>query len=179
MTWETDFLVGIGAPTSQSNVFACDKWAESEGTLVDNNPFAVSGRYLGAVRCIAQCGTPSEVWTYDSIENGVAATLQFIAGSNYDAVRAAFQQDAGLTAIYEAINSSLWCAGCQGGHYPVKLYNALPPTQEDDMAIAATTPPNDTQRHVYRENTDGTVQHWWQDTTGPNAGHWNGPETLP
>jgi hypothetical protein len=53
------------------------------------------------------------------------------------------------------------------------------PAQEDDMPITATGPAADNQRHLYRENADGTVDHWHQDTAGPQAGVWVGPERLP
>lgn len=56
---------------------------------------------------------------------GVAATVSFLRGSYYTAVVAAFVHDRGARAIWEAVNASPWCKGCQQGHYPVQLYDYL------------------------------------------------------
>lgn len=58
-----------------------------------------------------------------------------------------------------------------------------PPVKEDTTMVTSSTR-NDstgttTMLDVYRENTDGSVQHWWQAQTGQYAGKWEGPETLP
>jgi hypothetical protein len=45
----------------------------------------------------------------------------FLKGSYYTAIVRAFQQNSGLAAIYQAINASPWCKGCQNGSYPVDL----------------------------------------------------------
>lgn len=164
MSWEADFLSSIDAPVSQTSVFACDKWTESEGTLPDNNPFAISGKYPGAIRCIAQCGTPSEVWAYDTIEHGVAATVAFMGGSNSADIVAAFRADAGLQAIWQAINSSPWCSGCQGGLYPVELWKALAPTQEDDSMYWTEF---NNQLHAVSNGI-----HCWQQWTKNPDGSW-------
>lgn len=140
---------------------ACSLWAASEGTLSHNNPFAVSGHFPGATTCLAQCGTASEVMAYDTIDHGVAATVSFINGSFYANVRAAFQHDTGLQAIWQAINISPWCAGCQGGKYPIHLYNAIhsgpgPGPQEEDEVKVIWERPNGAQ---YLELPTGKLVH--------------------
>ena len=66
------------------------------------------------------------------MSDGVNANVNFLYGSYYDGVRAAFRADAGLMGVWRAINQSKWCSGCQHGLYPVFLYRA---------AVAYTPPP--------------------------------------
>jgi hypothetical protein len=122
--WEYDLLSALGAPTSQNNLTALNLWALSEGN-VTNNPLATSGRGVGAATCVAQCGSTSPVYVYDTEANGVAQMAKFLQGSYYTAIVRAFKTDAGLAAIFQAINSSPWCKGCQNGQYPVDLANAV------------------------------------------------------
>lgn len=56
---------------------------------------------------------------------GVAATVSFLHGSYYVHVVAAFRGDHGPRAIWQAVNASPWCAGCQNGRYPIDLYDYL------------------------------------------------------
>lgn len=145
MTWQRYFLGLIGAPASDHNVRVCDLWASSEGVLDKNNPFACSGKYPGATVCIAQCGTASEVWAYDTIEHGCEAAANFLTGSYYANVLTKFRTDAGEAAIWTAINESPWCSGCQDGKYPIDLYNYVQahPTPSPDPPQ-----PEDTMQHV-------------------------------
>jgi hypothetical protein len=122
--WEYDLLKALGAPASQNNLTALNLWAQSEGS-VTNNPIATSGKGAGATKCVAQCGTPSPIYEYDNEADGVAQMAGFLKGSYYTAVVRAFVQDAGLAAIYQAINGSSWCKGCQNGQYPVDLAQAV------------------------------------------------------
>lgn len=154
MTWESYFLGLIGAPASESSVRVCDLWAASEGVLSRNNPFAVSGKYPGATVCIAQCGTASEVWAYDTIEHGCEAAANFLKGSYYAEVLTAFRTDAGEAAIWKAINTSPWCTGCQDGKYPIDLYNwvqANPPAPPQPQPI----PTEDGMKTIWRVPNGG------------------------
>lgn len=56
---------------------------------------------------------------------GIAATVSFLRGSYYRAVVDALVHNRGPRAVWEAVNRSPWCAHCQGGHYPVDLYQYL------------------------------------------------------
>ncbi len=125
MTWQSDLLAGWGAPGSPTNVEALTLWAQGEGTTDDNNPLAISGKFAGCTRCLAQCDTPSPVFAYVTMAAGIAATVAFTEGSNSAGIVQAFREDAGLAAIFEAINRSGWCAGCQGGRYPEPLWAAV------------------------------------------------------
>lgn len=121
--WEYDLLKALGAPASQNNLTALNLWAQSEGS-VTNNPLATSGKGAGATKCVAQCGSSSPIYEYDTEANGVAQMAGFLKGSYYTAIVRAFAQDAGLAAIFQAVNSSPWCKGCQSGQYPVDLSQA-------------------------------------------------------
>jgi hypothetical protein len=121
--WEYDLLKALGAPASQNNLTALNLWAQSEGS-VTNNPLATSGKGAGATTCVAQCGSSSPIYEYATEADGVAQMAGFLKGSYYTAVVRAFAQDAGLAAIYQAINSSGWCKGCQNGQYPIDLAKA-------------------------------------------------------
>ena len=123
-TWVDEVLQAIGAPTTDSNRAALRAWAASEGTAASNNPLAFSGQYPGATTCLAQCGSSSPVFAYSSPQQGATNTAQFLLSNNYSGVVNAFRSDAGLGAIYGAINASGWCKGCQGGQYPVALSKA-------------------------------------------------------
>lgn len=122
--WEYDLLKALGAPASQNNLTALNLWAQSEGS-VTNNPLATSGKGAGATKCVAQCGTTSPIYEYDTEADGVAQMAGFLKGSYYTAIVRAFVQDAGLAAIFQAVNSSPWCKGCQNGQYPVDLSKAV------------------------------------------------------
>lgn len=121
--WEYDLLKALGAPPSQNNLTALNLWAQSEGS-VTNNPLATSGKGAGATTCVAQCGSTSPIYEYDTEADGVAHMAGFLKGSYYSAIVRAFAQDAGIAAIFQAINSSPWCKGCQNGQYPVALSKA-------------------------------------------------------
>jgi hypothetical protein len=122
--WEYGLLSALGAPASTNNLTALNLWAQSEGS-VTNNALATSGRGAGASTCVAQCGSSSPIYEYDNVGDGVAQMARFLGGSYYTGIVRAFQQDAGLSAIYSAINASPWCKGCQNGQYPIALSNAV------------------------------------------------------
>lgn len=175
MTWATDLLAEIGAPATDANVRVCDLWAASEGTLVHNNPFAISGHFAGATACLAQCGTPSEVMAYDTMAHGVAATAAFMDGSYYVGIVESFRHDVGESALWEAINASPWCRGCQGGKYPIALYNyvsGLPLEPPEDTPMCYD--PDRKQLHgIFVLN--GKAWHCWQETqpSSPAQAGWH------
>jgi hypothetical protein len=123
--WEHDVLAGINAPASGTNLEALYGWTNSEGTASQNNPLAVSGKFPGATKCIAQCDGGSPVYAYDTEADGVAATVAFLKYPNYVSIVNAFTQNKGLKAIYDAIHNSKWCSGCGGGAYPGGLLTLI------------------------------------------------------
>lgn len=114
-------LQGLHAPTSHGNLLSLGYWAMSEGMpAAAYNWLATSTSWPGDTRHPPY----SEPFRRD-FATGVAATVDFLRGSYYNAVRAALQGDHGPRAIWTAVNRSPWCSGCQSGHYPVDLYDYL------------------------------------------------------
>lgn len=134
-SWQEVFLNDLGVPISQTNIAAVTLWADSEGVQSSNNFLAASGQGPGATHCIAQCGSSSPIFAYATAAEGAAFDAAFIRNNNYSGVINAFVQavdtpqgqpnPASLAIIYNAINISGWCKGCQGGQYPVQLYQSL------------------------------------------------------
>jgi hypothetical protein len=123
--WEYDFLNGLGAPLTDNNLKGLNWWAQSEGTASENNPLAISGKHAGATKCLAQCGSGSPIYAYDTEADGVAANVAFLKANSYANVVTAFVKDQGPAALWAAVNNSGWCKGCQAGKYPSVLYAAL------------------------------------------------------
>lgn len=132
--WEYDLLRYLGTPAPLTNegmdtqfpnsLLALNLWAQSEGS-VTNNALATSGKGVGATTCVAQCGSSSPIYLYDTEANGVAQMGRFLQGSFYTKIVSALVSNADLATIYGAINSSSWCKGCQNGQYPIDLSQAV------------------------------------------------------
>lgn len=145
--WQSALLHAIGAPNTTSNRLALTYWHQSEGTNPNtHNWLAISdGQNLfpHAGGAIAQAGSSSPIYPFPSQAVGVAATAHFLQYPYYTNVVAAFQQNAGLGAIFSAINASPWCKGCQGGQYPIALAQAAqgnPPAVTDDGTAGSILP---------------------------------------
>lgn len=161
MSWENAVLAALGAPESEANVRALTLWAQSEGTEPAwNNPLATT--------LDAHGGTPvndAGVRQYPDEPSGVAATVDTLADSRYTAVVEALKADAGLLAVYTAVNASPWCPGCQDGHYPVALWEeahatAFPgaqPAPKAGQAIDVTDAVARKDGGVYVLGSDGGV----------------------
>ena len=119
--WVDNLLRALGAPLTGDNRSAIWFWAASEGTVVHNNPLAICCGGVGQTQCFAKCGTSSPIYGFDTIDHGVAANANFIR-SGFPGILKALQGNAGLDAIWQAINESNWCKGCQNGRYPNVLY---------------------------------------------------------
>lgn len=121
MSWQTDLLSKMHATHSNNNVDALTYWAESEGMPPsDNNWLATTCSCCGGhdVNSVGVKAYPTE-------SDGVEATWLTLQGGAYVNVVKAFRDDAGLAHIWAAVNASPWCGGCQGGKYPVALYDAI------------------------------------------------------
>lgn len=121
MAWYDDLLKKMGAPDSNASATSLQLWAQSEGTPPSwNNWLATTEPGFG--------GTPvnsAGVQAYPTETDGVDATYATLQGSAYLAVIDAFVSNAGAQIIWDAVNGSPWCAGCENGEYPVALYNYL------------------------------------------------------
>jgi hypothetical protein len=134
--WITLTLSDLGAPDTSTNRAALQEWAESEGMPASaNNPLAASDKIAG--------WTPTPGFsepTYPSIEAAASLYASKFQTLTYDAIGFALREGNDLNTIYEAINQSPWCSGCQGGHYPIVIYQQLfggagaPPVQQQRPA---------------------------------------------
>jgi hypothetical protein len=134
--WRRWLLHDLNAPASAVNLQALRLWAASEGMAPEyHNPLATT-LVVGASHPINSVG----VQRYANNRDGAKAIAHTLRESRYDAVRAAFHKGNSLRHIYEAINGSLWCHGCQHGHYPVGIYQQL--VMEGKATQVANLPAN-------------------------------------
>lgn len=121
MAWYDDLLSRMGAPDSEPSKISLQLWAQSEGVPDSwNNWLATTEPCCGCVQV-----NSAGVCQYPSESAGVTAIYNTLQGSAYLAVVDAFVSNAGASQIWDAVNGSPWCSGCQNGHYPVALYNYL------------------------------------------------------
>jgi len=119
--WRILLLDALGAPSTPVNLDALALWAQSEGTPAGwYNWLATTEPGYGG-RDVNTAG----VKAYPSRSEGVAATAATLHLGYYVQVVAALRAGNSLQRIWQAVNSSPWCAHCQGGRYPVALYDHL------------------------------------------------------
>lgn len=126
--WRVLFLGDIGAPVTKDNLAALQAWALSEspyqstyGTYLASpaayNPLAITvARGVSSVGDINSAG----VKRFESTQAGALATANFMKAFGYGPVIQALR-DSDPAALYQAVNNSGWCRGCEGGSYPVAL----------------------------------------------------------
>jgi hypothetical protein len=129
--WRVQLLTDIGAPTSATNLAALQAWALSEsgynstyGTNLASpaygyNPLAISDGYgvptVGMVNSI--------VVKFGSTQAGALATARFMQHGYQGVITALRNSDP--VGLYQAVNASGWCKGCQGGIYPTGLHSMI------------------------------------------------------
>jgi hypothetical protein len=148
----------MGWPHTAVNERALLLWAASEG-LPDNanNWLAESTPYPGSYPPPA----PYSVPFYYEMQSGVDAIGQFLEGSNYADVRAKFQQGTSLLDIYFAIRDSKWCSGCQGGNYPIQLWQAV---SADIPSAPFPPPPSFADPSIFGQSFyDQLMIQWWKE----------------
>jgi hypothetical protein len=120
--WEDAVLAALRCPQTQGNSLALSLWAQSEGMPAwANNWLATTKGGYGGTKF-----NSAGVWAYPTFAAGVAATAATIRQSNMQPILAALQPgNTPLSLIYQVINASPWCHGCQHGHYPVAMYDYL------------------------------------------------------
>lgn len=132
MSWQTEVLDALHAPASDENVQILTLWAQSEGTPPEwNNWLATTREWPGAV-AVNSAG----VKHYPSEADGVAATVDTLRLHYYVQVVYALTQDKGRAEVFAAINQSPWCSGCQGGHYPIRLWEWVNSTAHDPAHVS-------------------------------------------
>lgn len=132
MTWQTDTLAALGAPSTPTTREVLTEWALSENTPASiNNPLACGTPWGGSTAYNA-----TGVQRYKSIATAVAAYAFSLTHSPYSAIGQALRAGTGPLALWKLINASPWCSGCHTGHYPEVLWTTVGrPTQ------ATKTPP--------------------------------------
>lgn len=152
MAWTTDLLTQLGPGPYPAGVRALELWAQSEGvTPAENNPLASGTPWPGSV-AINRTG----VQRYPSMTAAVAAYTYSLTNPPYIPIGQAFRARSGLAALWQVINASPWCRGCQGGHYPVALWTAagkpapIAPTPVPTTPTPAPTPGPTTTGHTER-----------------------------
>ena len=134
--WITLTLSDLGAPETSTNRAALEEWAQSEGMPASaNNPLAATDRLTGSTDF-----NSSGVQNYSSIDVAASLYARKFQTLTYDAIGFALRKGDDLNIIYDAINQSPWCGGCQGGHYPIVMYQQLhggagaPPVQQQEAS---------------------------------------------
>lgn len=144
--WALAVLTALGGTDDGDNVTALALWAVAEGAPDWRHNWlnTTMGGFGGY--SINSAG----VKAYPTFAKGVAATAATLRQPIMSGITYALTSGLDLDVIYHAINSSLWCKGCQGGRYPVTIYNYLqglgqaPPTSVvagDIPARPSTDPP--------------------------------------
>src|SRR5215469_9890143 len=103
MSWETDMLQAIGAPTSSNNVKKMDAWAACEGGVPYNNPFFTTRNCCGGVS-INSVG----VKRYPTMADGIEANRQAILLPFYTAIVSNLRGDGPASSFAGAVGSSPW-----------------------------------------------------------------------
>jgi hypothetical protein len=134
-TWIPKLLNAMGWPDIPSNSLALDLWSLSEDSTYKmqsnchnyiaiiwpdgNRPYWNSFK-CGSGVCHVQC--------YATEDEGVHATMRFLEQSSYSILDEAMLEaewKGKLEKIFYAINGGAFCSGCQGGKYPIRLYDYL------------------------------------------------------
>lgn len=137
--WALAVLAALGATSNGDNALALDLWAQSEGAPGWRHNWlntTLSGYGGVSVNSVG-------VKAYPTFAAGVKATAATLSQSNMSGIRYALVSGLDIQVIYSAINASPWCGGCQGGHYPVVLYNYLRGLGQfpGTSVVAGTRPP--------------------------------------
>ncbi|HJP66131.1 MAG TPA: hypothetical protein VKA30_07500 [Actinomycetota bacterium] len=122
--WAALFLPRIGAPVCGNNLVAMVAWQAQEGTRAAWNPLATTHGMPGATTF-----NSVGVRNYSSLEEGIQATvLTLLAGREtfgYGPVVQGLRACAPPLWTAQAIQASLWCHNCAGGHYLTALVPAV------------------------------------------------------
>lgn len=109
MTWQTDILSALSAPTTANNVSKMTAWNACEGNktggsgLPINNPFNTTLSYGGGVSV-----NSAGVKAYPSWQTGVQATVNTLASGRYSGVVTNLRNDGTGTQFAAAVGNSGW-----------------------------------------------------------------------
>ena len=146
--WKALVLYELNAPLSELNNDALQWWADSEGMPAsDNNWLATTIGGFGGYP-VNSVG----VKAYPTVQAGAQATVATLQGGAYAGVVNAFRDGNSLVDIWQQVNASPWCRGCQNGLYPVVLFRnlgATPTTSPPpNSGPPPTRPPQDAKDQV-------------------------------
>jgi phage protein U len=109
LSWETDILQGLKAPTSANNISKLDAWNRCEGNeagrsgLPINNPFNTTLNYGGGINV-----NSAGVKAYSSWSIGLQATLITLQSSLYAQIVNNLRQDGPFQAFAGTVGASPW-----------------------------------------------------------------------
>lgn len=140
--WQSDLLNTLHADHTMGNSMGLALWAASEGMPPETfNWLAVTDKRPGS-RDYNGAG----VQEYPSYDVGIEVLHRKFTGALYLPIGRALQSGDART-LFEAINSSPWCSGCQGGEYPIALLRWIEAGQGANSptpVIAERPPPQQT-----------------------------------
>lgn len=118
--WFADVLDALHLPITTDRAQSLALWARSEG-MPDStfNWLAATDQRPGSTAY-----NSAGVQRYPSYLVGVQVVVDKLSSSLYRPILAGLQADS-AEQTWQAVNASPWCKGCQGGRYPVALYDWL------------------------------------------------------
>lgn len=116
--WLSAVLRGIKAPVTTTNSTALALWADSEAMPTWVNNWLAATEPAPGARDYNGAG----VKYYPTVAVGISATVKSLLLPPYSGIVRAFRAGQNLTGLFDAINASPWCAGCDGGRYPLALW---------------------------------------------------------
>lgn len=130
-------------------------WADSEGVPDWYH------NWLATSLCTTGCQPARTGYSepyYPTFTDGVRALSKTLQETRYTAVVAALQAGNSMTRIWNAVNQSPWCNGCQTGKYPAVLYEEITATNPvtplpPPAAGPAPAPPLPSPATVLRSGT--------------------------
>lgn len=135
--WIAQLQRSLGGPINRVVSNAMSAWASSEGMpLYANNPLATTDGFVGS-REWNSLG----VKLYPSVAAMVDVYHMKFTSSLYKDIGAALKRGTSYQEIWQAVNNSPWCSGCQGGKYPIGIYNLIGGVVQKPLPVVPVQPP--------------------------------------
>jgi hypothetical protein len=120
LAWSEALLTALGAPWTDANIISMGYWMQNEagtppyGIVGANNPINCSEPGYGGWE-IQNEGGGYYLWSYPSVQEGVAAIAEYLSRPNYSGIVADLKNGAGLSDPSISSEISVYA----GGHYDV------------------------------------------------------------
>lgn len=114
MTWQTDILNGINAPTSQNNINKMTAWTacEAPGLALYNNPFNTTLPMTGSYTVVVLNANGGGVQKYPNMAIGIQATVNTLLRSSpsfgYSRIVNNLRNDGPQQMFAQAVGSTPW-----------------------------------------------------------------------